>query len=139
MFFKLKTKIAKTKQDIQFIRSCKTKKVCPSFHEKTKKVLQSAKNHWLKLKLAYHYSTLNRLELEAYNLHLTLTKTCDVNEWNNFHNHMCKVIDHKTKLKTDTLKKKLNSLCAIQQQPPKAHHQTISYINNVVKNKLHNS
>lgn len=142
-FFKLKTKIANTKQNIQFIRSCKNKKVFPSFmkvytsvtNERSKKVLQSARKHWIKLELAHHYATLGRLELEAYNLHLTLTKNCDVNEWNIFHNHMCIVIDHKTKHKVDTLKKKLNNLRARQQQSPTAHRQTVPFIDSVVKNE----
>ena len=50
-----------------------------------------------------------------------------------FHNYMEKVIDHKTKPKVDTLKKKLKNLCARQEQSPVAHHQTIPLINNVVK------
>ena len=48
---------------------------------------------------------------------------------------MCVVIEHKTKIKIDTHKKKLNNLCAQQQQSPASHHQTIPSIHNVVTNE----
>ena len=62
-FFKLKTKIANIKQDIEFIKLCKVNKVFPSFikiktsfiNDRTKKVIKAAKNHWIKLELSLCY------------------------------------------------------------------------------------
>lgn len=82
-------------------------------NERTNKVMQAAKIHWIKLELAHHYATLGRLELEAYNLHLALTRTCGVLEWNNFHDHVCRVVEHKTKLKIENHKRKFNkNICS---------------------------
>lgn len=136
-------KIASTKQDINFITQCKSKRVFPNFmklyssvmNDRTKKVIYAAKNHWLKLELSHHYATLGRLELETYNLHLALTKIYDNNEWTEFHNNLCKVIEHKTKSKIEIHKKKLLKLC-IQQRPNKPQQTTVISSNtiNIVRN-----
>lgn len=142
-FFKVKIKIATIKQDIEFIKKCKVYKVFPSFikiktsviNDRTNKVMQTAKIHWLKLELAHHYATLGFLELEAYNLHLTLTRAFNKFEWDIFYDHLCTVVEHKTKLKIETHKRKFDKLYVQNMNGAEQNKRNLSCIDNVVYNK----
>ena len=103
-------------------------------NERTKKVIQAAKIHWIKLELAHHYGTLGRLELEAYNMHLALSKTCSVPEWDNFYNHIYTVIEHKTKQKIETHKRKFDKLFGESNNGAQQIKRVFPYIDNVVNN-----
>lgn len=78
----LKKKITTLKEDIKFIKDCKKHKIIPNFvkitcsidSNITRTVKEKAEKHWLNLTLKQHYSKLQSVELETYDLHLKILK-----------------------------------------------------------------
>lgn len=121
---KLKCKVFLISGDIRFLKSCLKEKVYPSFmklkvslsNNITDKVIINAKNNWIKLEINKHYAKKNRLELEAYQLHLDVAKSLDTQniEWfDQEFNKMVEVIEHKYKKKVLKQDKKLDRLVGI--------------------------
>lgn len=100
-YTRLVNKVYKIKADIIFLRNCKKQKVIPNFiqvkcntnNDRTKKVIEKAERIWLQTELNYHYSCLNDLQSELYNLHLYIIKDVNDIELQSFLHHQSNTIN----------------------------------------------
>lgn len=116
-YFRLKKQIKNISGDIHFLKLCLQKKVFPKFVDKhIKNKAQSditkikLKQKAIQLEISNHYSKRTRLELEAYNLHLFLTKRMNGNWWNAVEKCLYDDINRSFFIKKATLKKKFMCL-----------------------------
>lgn len=135
-FFKVKSKIANVNADIRFLKDCKRLEVFPNFiclksnskSVASRKAINFAKRKWLDSEIKYQYSKLGKLELEAYDLHLSLSKNLNViqnKEWIEYLVKIEEVIQHKLVKKVASQKKKLSKLLPVKEVPPKSNPDLI--------------
>lgn len=77
-----------------------------------RKVVRQAEKNWLNLEIQHHYSSLDKMELKLYNLHLSMTKGIDdiqFREFNQFHFASISRGDAVFKEKRKTQNKKLKN------------------------------
>lgn len=119
LFSKLSLKVSLLRVDIRFLKKCQQFKVFPNFmngirikldNSRTKRVVEFAKQKWLKLEIRYLYSKLSRLELELYTLHLKLAKNSDSKEWDEFCRKIYVINGHKKECKISKINKKFEAL-----------------------------
>jgi hypothetical protein len=123
-FSQLKEKVNFIMEDIRFLKKCQRIKVFPKFiddnikcairNNRTKKIIQLAKNRWLVEEKKHLYCKLEMLELELYNLHLKLTKNLKTDHqhglWNDFNHHLQTVIEKKVTNKRNIQLRKYDNL-----------------------------
>lgn len=134
----LKVKIKMTKADIIFLQKCKHNHWTPSFINITSnsdstvkdRVLQFAREKWLKLELHYKYGLLNSLDLQAYKLHRLLANSIDPTTWTELDNNLNETLIFLFKEKMSTIKSKLNKLRRNQNLKP-----IVKHIDNIVVNQ----
>ena len=117
---KTKTKIRLIGADIHFLKKCIKHQVIPTFakiNTRTKntninysKSVNFAQEKYLKLEIINHYRNRNKLEIQAYLLHLKLSKNLHRSQWDIFQEKMTNVVDHKFESKKNIHMKKFDSL-----------------------------
>lgn len=144
-YCKLKQKLKFTFAEIRFLKMCLDSNVYPKFikikasinNHVTKKVMQNAKNKWLKCEITNKYGKVNNLNFECYILHLKIisnlnhyetelskripNQTNTFDAWVQFENHMHTQIERKLNRKRDVLMRKYQVLISEQQatnRPP---------------------
>lgn len=138
-YFKVKSKMQFVNADIKFLKDCRRLGVFPNFislktnynSRASMKALEFAKDKWLNLEIKSQYSKLHRLELEAYGLHLNLTKNLNAVEyedWIVFLHNMDNVIQHKLEQKINTHNKKLSKL--VPRNPVSQKTNPVSIVKN---------
>lgn len=117
----LKQKVRLIQDDIRFLKSCKKNKLFPSFikintsvkNHITDKVIHNAKVNWLNLEIKYLYAKQSNFELQALELHLSITKTLSTIEYPFFqtqYNYMLESIEFKHIRKEEKLNRKFTKL-----------------------------
>lgn len=117
----LKQKVRLISADIKFLKQCKKNKIFPNFikikipvkNQVTDKVLHNAKINWLNLEIKHLYAKQANFELQAYELHLLITKELHNSLFSLFqekYSSIIESIEYKFKHKTKTLDKKYNTL-----------------------------
>lgn len=142
----LKKRTAFTRQNIAFLKRCKSKKVFPdcitnkvkiAVHQpRDRLLLHECLQLALKRKLNFHYGKLTSLELEAYQLHLKLTKGLtngEHTEWIQRTNDFHEIVEHLLVSKCSSQSKKLDDLTRSQVGAPSNYQPTAP--RNVVMNK----
>lgn len=118
MFTRLRSKIRMLKLDIFFLKQCKRERVFPNFiktkcavvNSRTEIVTSSSQKLWLKLELKHLYGKLSRIEIEAYELHLSLTKQMHSIDFDNLLSTIHDEMDPRYANKKLKLNKKLDKL-----------------------------
>lgn len=142
-FTRLLTNIKRIKADILFLKDCKLHKVIPNFinvrcsvhNSRTEKVIRHAENTWLSSEIQYHYSCLDKKELNLYSLHLKMTRSLDdiqVHEFNRFHFASISRSDTVFNKKRKTQNEKLNKLLA--SQPTKTPKPSVKPVPDLIVN-----
>lgn len=128
---------------------CKKNKVFPNFikittsvsNPITKKVIHNAKINWLNLEIKHKYAKQSNLELQAYELHLRISKNLQTYSFMIFEEKYFSIIqkiEYKHEHKFETVNKKLSNLITKKQQinliKPTTIPQTFS--NNILVENL---
>jgi len=118
---KLKQKVRLISVDISFLKRCKKHKLFPNFikvktsvfNNVTKKVIHNAKINWLNLEIKSLYAKQTDLELQAYEMHLEITKSLNNYDFMYFQERYLAMLDSiecKLTHKVENLNKKFITL-----------------------------
>jgi hypothetical protein len=132
------------KADIDFLKQCLKSEIYPKFmdiretvrNDRSAKAVKSAKKTWLMEEIRYHHGRIDRMNLELYDLHLTLTKMnttnlaqeCWLNETRNFE----EVLEHKLIQKKRRLQQKFRRLKNFSRRP------TTNTSSSIIPDMVHN-
>lgn len=146
---KIKTKIRLIGADIFFLKKCLKSKIIPIFarikntSKNTNinflKSIDYGQEKYLRLEIINHYRNRNKLETQAYALHLKLSKYLHHTQWDAFQEKMTNVIEHKFDSKKEIQKKKYEKLLREKSGKEEIHANKTKEMfeewdNNLVKN-----
>lgn len=123
-FKKLRIKLELIREDIDFLKKCKSKKVFPNFiqhkfscktdDKRVKKLIYEAKRKLLDVEVNRHYMRAERIRREAYSLHLFLLQNTHQSIWTEREKNVNRTGNFKSIRKRRTHRKKLHQLITEQ-------------------------